>query len=399
MSSKSKKLTLLLTSLPGYGHLGPMLSLAVGLRARGHRVVFAIPSTCAAALVDERLEHIPTADDWHETTYAFAARGKQPLEVAASIVIEKMFGDAARRRTIEVVGIVDSLSPDLVVSSSYDLAGVFAAELLGRPSVTVHTRARDTVEGVPESTIPLYRSLRHELGLPQDPEGAALGLGLNLYLMPASWRIKHFRARSREFFARPEPYVWPGSAQPDWLATAPAEMRLLVTMGTVFTPSASLVRVIREGLSDVGAQAVFAGSTAADPVGSADAPRRAFVDMNTAVASCDVCLSHGGYGPVIRSLILGKPQVVLPLAADHPLNYILCTRAGVAPRLPEELLSRDGAGYPVVKTEDLRPRHVLDAVRAASGPGYVKAAEKLASRFAEQPGLCSTLNSIEEHAT
>ena len=57
--------------------------------------------------------------------------------------------------------------------------------------------------------------------------------------------------------------------------------------------------------------------------------------------ACDLVVTHGGHGTLVRALACGCPVVVCPAGGDMPENAARADWAGLGVRLPGRLLSGD----------------------------------------------------------
>ena len=128
----------LITSLPGHGHLGPLIPLATATRDAGHEVAIATSGTFRETLERHGLALEPCGPMWRESDFGHSF--DQPhllvdlgkflsLEVTSRILAD-MGAAAARFR------------PDVIVSNDYEPNGRVVAERTGIPFVLASSGPR-----------------------------------------------------------------------------------------------------------------------------------------------------------------------------------------------------------------------------------------------------------------
>jgi UDP:flavonoid glycosyltransferase YjiC (YdhE family) len=376
------------------GHAFPMLALGEALVARGHAVA------------------LQTWRRWQEPAEAagmeFAAAPEyqvfptsgQPLQPYA----------AAVRAAVETRPVVRSFAPDVAVSDILTVAPALAAELEGVPVATL----------VPH----LYPHL--------PPGFAPYSIGARLPRTPL-WRIfdplvgrglERGRREYNECRARlglgPLPYVHTGISRsltlvatapqleyprdwPSWVRVigplmweppsspvAPGDGSgpvVLVAPSTAQDPSHRLLRAALEGLSSepVRVIATWNGREAALP-----APENAVVvpwlSYSGTMPACDVVITHGGHGTLLRALSSGCRVVVSPAGGDMAENAARADWAGVGVRLPMRFCTPRGVRLAVRRALAL-PRGPVEAVSRwiASHDARERACVEI-ERWARNPG-------------
>lgn len=361
------------TSPPSYGHLYPVLPLAVACARAGHDVTVAT----GAPFLD-RLP-LPTVASLPPAVRLAALRADTlrrhpglPLSTLDGILRfgGHMFGETLPRVVTPVLlDVFATRRPDLVVYECNDIGAAVAANLLG-------------IRAVPFGVGPHTRLFQHWHRIAVADQrhrwpGAAPDLAAypDGYLDPFPAAIygpeplppNRLPVRTA---AWSEPVPLPGP-----LTTPRTRPRVYVTLGTM---AFGAVDVLRHAVLEAAAHEVdvlVAVGPEGDPALLGELPANVhparFVPQGDVLKHVDLVVHHGGAGTVLGALEHGLPQLVLPQGADQPLNARLVEGAGVGHAL----------------TNDERtPGAITNAVGAllADGPERV-AAKRMAGEIAAMP--------------
>lgn len=328
-----RPLRMLFTSAGGSGHSDPLLPLAFAAQARGHAVAFATRPWMVSSLEALGLPVFAAGSDLG------LAPVRRPLRVrdaeSEMRAAAAGFGQRiARERARDLLGVLASWQPDLVVCEELDFGAMVAAERSARPHATVLVCAAGFVR--PSLFAPAVDAVRAEHGLPADPALAALARHLVLSPLPPSLcdpasatpaTLRSFRAASR-----PAP---PDEALGAWLARRSGRPLVYATLGTVFAlESGDLFARIVSALRDLEVDAVVSVGPDLDPAELGPQPAHvrvtSWVSHAQLLPHCDAVISHGGSGTVLAALAHGVPLILLPMGADQPRNAARCAALGVA---------------------------------------------------------------------
>jgi hypothetical protein len=340
----------LVSAIPGSGHIYPLLPLSRRMRALGHEVVWATSADQCAPLAEEGFATAPVCPPigaWmaqlaartrglpgdgvppHRTTHWFAPRLFG--EVGAPLMIDKLL---ARAR---------ELRPDVVLFESRCYAAAAVARAVAALPVlqAVTMLLLPEVEAmVSDAVTPLWR----ELGL-QTPSLAGVFDGLTLSAWPAS-------------IDDPAPYgslrvdrLAPPAAPPgppwlaDWLKEQEGRAIVYATLGTVFSGNLRVLRAMLDGLAGDEAAVLLTVGPAGDPGALGALPPRVrverFVPQDAVLPACAAVVSHGGSGTTLGALAHGLPHVMLPQGADQYLNAKRCEAVGLARGLLPKAVTPD----------------------------------------------------------
>ncbi|WP_432542545.1 glycosyltransferase [Kineococcus sp. SYSU DK002] len=404
--------SVLLTSLPVPGHLGPVLAVAVGLAERGHRVrvltgggfreqveragvrfvelpddAFVLPDQLERPIpggprgVGVALEQVfvrRTAPQFAAVRRALAA---EPADV---VVTELLFMGtypllaSAHRPRVVLLGI----SPLPVRGGGTAPYGLGLAPARGPLARARNAALSAVVDRLlfarPERT--LAREFQRLTGTP--PEVSLFDLPLRtdavVQLCPPGLEYPRPGLRVPIHFAGPLPVPPPGLPEPPWWADLDAGRPVVhVTQGTVAnTDLHRLVVPTLRALADRPVLVVVStGGRPVEDVGPVPANARVstFLDYGRFLPRVDVLVTNGGYGTVNLALAHGIPLVVSGRTED---------KAEVGARV-----AWSGAGIDL-RTDRPRPQRLSDAVgRVLTEPGFARAAGRLRAEIGTAGGL------------
>ncbi|MEX5634478.1 glycosyltransferase [Parafrankia sp. FMc2] len=337
---------ILFSSLAHYGHIFPMLPLAVAAARRGHRVGYAVDKALHPTLSALGLEPIAAGISLAE---AFGRGGEQlfgaqvdrqemtPAQAEHHVMVT--FGSVLPRSYAADLGeVFTRFRPDLLVYDSVCPGAAVAAELAGIPALCHGLGHRELNTLTPE-----YVSQVHEfaagLGLDLSP-GDLNPLGhpyLDIY--PPSLQDQEFRAEARRIELRPVPFAQPGGPPVGLRLSGRTRPLIYLTLGT---------EAGAEGAGDVLRQAVRGLAVLDADVLVAVGPKltletvgpvpenvflRSWVPQADLLPHLDLVVHHAGSGTTLGSLSHGLPQLVMPRGADQFINARLILTAGAGERL------------------------------------------------------------------
>src|SRR4051812_35745550 len=131
----------MLTSVPGVGHLHPMLPLAKALQARGDDVLWLTAAGSCARLRREGIDAAEAGIDEAEGMAEFHRRFPEARDIPAHELPEFMFprlfvAVRAQRMLEDALPIARPWTPDILICDAAELAGPVIAASLGVPNVT-----------------------------------------------------------------------------------------------------------------------------------------------------------------------------------------------------------------------------------------------------------------------
>lgn len=369
----------LLSFAGGRGHLEPMLPLAKGLIDAGHAV--AIAGDAAV------LEHVDGGTESFPFPTALSRSPTTGMLVRPDLeeefrTVGRHFVERLGPRNARLVGeVIASWRPDLVVHDEVDFGGAWAAELAGLPHARTVVIASGLLLRSDVLRAPVQRA-RTELGLPSDPELAALDGHVTLSSVPPSFRAPGARPLENLIAFR----AGPGTSGPRPPRGSGEPVRVFCTLGTIFpSESGDLFHRLLRGLEHIGAEATVTVGHDLDrrqlgPVSERIRIER-FVPQAPAMSSSDVVVNHGGSGSTITALAHGVPVLVTPMGADQELNAERVIALGVGARLD-----------PMTST----PEDVAASIRSVVSSKSVSAAvHRLAAEAAAMPPIEEAIGRLE----
>ena len=368
----------LVTTLPLWGHIQPLLPLARALQRRGHGLVWATGPDACARITDLGIRTAPAG--LTEADFADArAEGQRrtahlPPDERPNWLGPWLFGAARAGPMLrDLTPVVETWQPDLVVHDQAEYAAAIAASAAGLRHVTHgfgDVLPKHRVSRTGDDVAGLWR----EAGLEPRPYGGSYDhLYLDLY--PPSLALAPRDHIPDLHLIRPVPPL-PSTPPP-----LPAGLRRLAgrplvyaTFGTVFN-DARLLESVVNALASLPISVVATVGLDKDPTMLGNQPEHVhvaqFVPQDDLLPHCAAVVSHGGSGTFLASLARGLPQVLLPQGADQFLNADAGERAGVAV---------------VLRQEEQEPDRLRAAVAAVlEDPGFRDRARVLAAEIAVMP--------------
>ena len=347
---KLRRMRVLLTSQPGYGHFRPLLPLAHALLAEGHEVRVATSASFAPVVEREGLPAEPAGLDFlhgDDSTIPAALRPPPEADTLATFFAYKFVRMTAGRLAADVVALASRWLPDVIVRETTEYGGLLAAQALGLPSAAVQVATPTLMsEAVLAEVAIALDELRRPFGLDPDPALAALRDEFVVCFAPPALHDPGVPLPNglRSFHPGvPEPAEPLGE-----LVDGLGVHRPLVyaTLGTVFTdPEYQLpfFTAVRDGLVDVPVDLLMAIGPTGEPAAfGAQRPGALvvrYVAQRRVLDRSAVAVCHGGYGTLLDCIDAAVPLVVVPLGADQYLNAATVQRLGIGMIVEEESMS------------------------------------------------------------
>jgi UDP:flavonoid glycosyltransferase YjiC (YdhE family) len=375
-------------ALPAYGHLYPLMPLALATAAAGHDVTVATGSHFDGALPLPTVKAFPdhATLSWleEETARRFVAEEGLGFGV-------RMFADVAANTSADtLLPLWDERTPDLVVLESGNLGAAVAAHVLGIPAVAVAVGVWGPF-GPPAyaAVLDFAAEQWRRRGATPPPDPSHL-LAAFVDPIPAALQqgspdgILHVPMRSVGFSHGEAPL-------PDWLGAPPQRPRVLLTLGTVAYEAVHVIRAALDGLLELDVEALVVLGPQGDPAALPGIPERVhlhrFVPQEQVLGHMDLVVHHGGTGNLLGGLGHGLPTLVLPQGADQYVNAARVVEAGVGRALqgdeltPEAVTEAVAAMLPEDSPERVRARQVAQEMAQMPAPAdVVPLLEELAAR-------------------
>ena len=370
-------------ALGAYGHLFPMLPLAVACQDAGHEVVVA---TGAPFLDRLPVRTVPGLPAEVELAWAEQEVRRRHPDLHGFEATLAMFGDVtAGATTPTMLDVLTSERADLLVTEPLHLGAAIAGDLLELPTLDFAIGLAPFMAATLHPvTIGYQRGLWLERGR-TPPDAKLLGQAL-LDPCPPSLQLPYDDAPRLPIRS----VAWRGAETPlpGWLTAGTTRPRVYLTLGTV---SFGAVDVLRRAASEIAALDVdllVAVGPEGDPTLLGELPDNVhverFVPQAEVLERVDLIVHHGGTGTVLAALEAGLPQVILAQGADQPFNA--------------DLISQSGAGRHQAN-DDYTPGSIAALVEPLLGDCPERAtAVRVAAEIARMPAPAEVVPQLVERA-
>jgi UDP:flavonoid glycosyltransferase YjiC (YdhE family) len=338
------------------GHAFPMLALGEALVARGHEVT------------------VQTWRRWEDPVGAAGMAFAPAPEYQVFPTRERPLKpyEAAVRAARETLPQVRAAAPDVAVSDILTPAPALAAELEGVPVATLVPHIHpDLPPGFPPYSIGArrprtaagqtlwrltdrlvahglkegrreYNDCRARLGLEPLP-WVHTGVSRSLTLVATLPQLEYPRDWP-PWLRIVGPLLWEPPSEP--VAPPPGDGPVvLVAPSTAQDPEHRLLRAAVEGLAGEPVR-VIATWNGREPSPPLRAPGNAvlvpWLSYSRTMPACDLVVTHGGHGTLMRALSCGCPVVVSPAGGDMAENAARVDWAGLGVRLPRRYATPRG---------------------------------------------------------
>lgn len=343
-----------LAALPAFGHVYPLVPLALALQELGVEVLFATGEDFASRLPARTVLGAEASWTFADARSELTGRGlRRDSSAPATKVATTLFVELCAPHVVDTMtDVMERERPDLLVFEQTDVGAAMAAHATGVRAVC------QAVVGWGRMWSGVYDSVAEIVGAPAGALADALIDPHPPFLAEAGatppWPATPMR-----------PTAWsPDRPVPPWLLEEPRAPRAYLTLGTVFG-DVDLLRSAALEIAGTGCDVLVATGPGVEPGDLGDLPTSVHVEQEVPQAQLlphvDLVVHHGGTGTVVGALTHGLPQVVMPQGADQFWNG--------------EHLAAEGACRLV--PPDAPPGSVADAVNAAVGP---QAPEREAAR-------------------
>jgi UDP:flavonoid glycosyltransferase YjiC (YdhE family) len=358
----------------------------------GHEVAFATPAS-----------FVPTVE--HSGFRAFPA-GMAELPAQIFPELRGLSGRAATEFTwlrvrpaqasamvTDLLGIINTWRPDLIVRERAEYGGCIAAERCGLPYAAVEINAAQMGQDRRAMLSAGLAAVLTEFGLPPDPDLQIEERQLVLSPFPPSYRgSAPAGAVSPRLPIRPTPFDQSGDERlPVWIDSLPAQSTVYLTLGTSSLINAwpSIMRAFIDGLANEALHLIITVGRNNDPAnlgpGASNVRIERYIPQTLLFPRCALVICHAGSGTVMAALVHGLPLVLVPIVADQPQNARRCDALGLAT---------------VLDVDRLDPTVARTAVRTVlADPRYRQHAETMRAEIEALPGPEQAVLYLERLAT
>lgn len=372
-------------SLGAYGHLYPMMPLALACADAGHDVVIATGDPFLGRLP---LPTVPGFPDGMRLDWAIGEARRRHPQLHGDEFSTAMFADVTAEATVPtMIEQCERTRPDLVVFEGMNTGAGVAASVLGIPSAAYAIALATAIYGTLHPATARFQHRTWRARHRATPESDLLADAL---ISPAPPSLRQGDPTSAPIIPiRSVAYNEAGADAPAWLAAPRTRPRVYLTLGTV---SSVAVGVLIHALAEIAALDVEVLATVGpdgDPHALGDVPHNVhvetFVAQSAVLPLVDLIVHHGGTGTVLGALEAGLPQLLLPQHADQFLNARIVTSGGAGRALT----------HPAAQ-----PGAIADAVRALLGDAPERqAAARLRDEIAAMPAPREVVSTLVQLAT
>ena len=329
---------IVVASIPAYGHLYPLMPLALACADAGHDVTIAVGPPFLDRLP---LPTVPQQPVELDVGAAFAETRRRNPGLEGRELTVGMFADVTAEAVADtLLKLLEESRPDLVVYEGMDVGAGLAANVLGIPAVAyaiglthmayamIHPAAigyhRDAVDR-PRSAV----ARRH----PVSGRGVAGPT-------PPSLRRFNGPFDVPKIPIRPVGYAESLGGVPGWLDEPKVRPRIYLTLGTVSFGAVEVLQRALDDVADLDVDILVTVGPEGDPAALGEVGTNVhlekFVNQAEVLSRVDLIVHHGGTGTVLGALAAGIPQLILPQGADQFFNAQFLTEAGASRALRNE---------------------------------------------------------------
>ena len=328
---------IMFASLGAYGHLYPMMPLALALADAGHEAVIASGPPFLGRLP---LPTVPGYPVDVELDWAIQEARRRHPELHDQDFSMAMFADVTAEAVAPtMIEQCERLRPDLVIYEAMNTGAGVAANVLGIPAAAYSIALVSFIYPALHTATVGYQ---RDTWLQRDrtpPEGK--GLLAAALINPAPPTLS--REDGDEILTIPirsVAYNESSAEVPAWLTARRARPRVYLTLGTVVFGA---VEVLSRAVAEIAALDVDLLVTVGpegEPAALGELPDNVhverFVAQSAVLPLVDLIVHHGGTGTVLSALEVGLPQLLLPQGADQFFNAEILTTAGAGRALPND---------------------------------------------------------------
>jgi UDP:flavonoid glycosyltransferase YjiC (YdhE family) len=371
---------IMFASLGAYGHLYPMMPLALACADAGHEAVIASGSPFLGRLP---LPTVPGYPPNLELDWTIQEARRRHPDLHDQDFSMTMFADVAAEFVAPtMIEQCEGLRPDLVIYEAMNTGAGVAASVLGIPAAAFAILLASSFYGsLHTATVDYQRSMW--LQRDRTPP-AGNGLLAAVLINPAPPTLRQASAgETRTIAIRPVAYNEASAEVPAWLTAPRTRPRVYITLGTV---SFGAVEVLSRAVAEIApfdVDVLVTVGPEGEPAALGEVPDNVhverFVAQSAVLPLVDLIVHHGGTGTVLSALEVGLPQLLLPQGADQFVNAEILTAVGAARALPNDAQRPGAIGEAVRELLGNAPERqaamrLRDEIAAMPSPGDVVSA-------------------------
>jgi UDP:flavonoid glycosyltransferase YjiC (YdhE family) len=352
-----------LAALPAFGHVYPVVPLAIALERTGAEVVFATGENFASRLPART---IPGAEQSWEFSHATSEIERRMNQSGGGALVEglgqTLFVELCAPYVVDVMtAALRRERPDLVVFEQTNVGAAMAAYATSVRAVCL------AIVGWGRQWSTIYDVVAELIRAPSASALAEVLIDPHPAFLADVDATPPFPAVAM----RPTPWS-PSGTVPAWLLQPRAAPRVYLTMGTVFG-TVDVLRAAALEIAGCGCDVLVATGPGIEPDALGDLPAVVHVEKEVpqthVLPYVDLVVHHGGTGTVIGSLSRGLPQIVMPQGADQFWNADHLAAEGACRVVPP------GAppGSIAAAVKEMTREHALERMAARRLAGVIAA--------------------------
>lgn len=390
---------ILITTRGSAGHLLPITPIARACIRAGLEVLVAAQRQHAANVERAGLAFTPVADPpEREWAPLFERFTELDVDEANALMIGSFFAGIDTRAALpDLLRIVETWRPDVIVRESWEFASTIVSEQRGIPLARVGLGLTSVEADSIGVAAPTVDTVRTDAGLPPDPSGDRLRDAPYLTAMPEVIELPGspvaravHRFRNELPSSLPElPDWWPGNDDPLVYFTLGS-----VTSGAHLPYFPGLYRAAIAALAPLPVRVLVTIGEGRELAELDPLPPNVHVErwfpQEAVTPRADAIVCHGGYGSTLGALEHGVPLVVMPLfSSDQWANAEAVATSGAGLALDKERRTRRVLDVPGAVTIDSLAPAVAQVLENAS---YRAAAGRVADAIRRLPLVDSTVD-------
>lgn len=362
----------LFTTFEGGGHVAPAVLMASLLRNRGHDILFVSDEANRTVVTQSGLSFAP----WRSAPNRQAGgQADDPLQdwrrhwppAVVKAVCEAVITGPAKAYAEDTLNYIKAFSPDILVSNELLLGAIMAADVLDLPCALLTANlwpypGRRVLPpfgpGWPQSCNPFERHRQeaghdmvarwYDAGL-KDLNHARQHLGLpalrhSLDQLKSVSTLVLGTSQAFELPHDPDDFIYAGPLFNTAKPKVPSPLieadrpNILLSFSTTYQNQAPLFSRCLRALEPLKANIIVTTGPAVDPaclIGSVTAKIIPYAPHDEIVPWCDLVVSHGGHGTILRPIRHGVPVLCLTMGRDHPDNAVRLEHYGAGLRLSQ----------------------------------------------------------------
>jgi hypothetical protein len=303
-----------LAALPAFGHVYPLVPLALALERARAEVLFATGEEFASRLPARTVPGAEGSWAFSDATSEIMRRieslgGAPPVEDLS----HTLFIELCAPNVVDVMtAVLEQERPDFVVFEQTNVGAAMAAHARGVRAVCL------AIVGWGRQWSNRYDEVAALVGA-SGPGGLA-----EVLIDPHPPFLAEVETTPPFPTLAMRPTAWsPDGIVPPWLLGPRRAPRVYLTLGTVFG-NVDLLRAAALDIAGTGCEVLVATGPGIEPGALGDLPTMVHLEQEVPQAQIlpyvDLVVHHGGTGTVIGALASGLPQIVMPQGADQFWN-------------------------------------------------------------------------------